>query len=64
MILRNDILVSKEIMYATINVLNSCFFYNAGMHHGEYLVHKALRYRFNKKKEEDVLGEKTPKTLN
>ena len=26
-------LVRKEIMYATINVLNSGFFYNTGMQH-------------------------------
>jgi hypothetical protein len=43
-------------MYATINVLNSGFFYNTGMQHEKYLFHKALRYRFNKKKGEEFWG--------
>jgi len=43
-------LVRKEIMYATINVLNSGFFYNTGMQHEKYLFHKTLSYWFNKKK--------------
>jgi hypothetical protein len=54
-------LVRKEIMYETINVLNSGFFYNTGMQHEKYLFHKALRYRFNKKKGEEFWG-KNPKS--
>ncbi|MBE3137994.1 MAG: hypothetical protein IMZ43_11480 [Thermoplasmata archaeon] len=46
-------LVRKEIVYATINVLNSGFFYNTGMQHEKYLFHKALSYRFHKKKGEE-----------
>ncbi|MBE3122860.1 MAG: hypothetical protein IMZ58_11735 [Thermoplasmata archaeon] len=46
-------LVRKEIVYATINVLNSGFFYNTGMQHEKYLFHKVLSYRFHKKKGEE-----------
>ena len=56
-------LVRKEIMYATINVLNSGFFYNTGMQHEKYLFHKALRYRFNKKKGEEFWGINPKKLL-
>jgi hypothetical protein len=51
-------LVRKDIMYATINVLNSGFFYDTGIQHEKYLFHKALSYRFNKKKGEEFLGKK------
>jgi len=50
----------KEIMDATINVFNSCYFHNIGMQHKKYLFHKALSHRFNKKKGEEFWG-KTPK---
>jgi hypothetical protein len=56
-------LVRKEIIYATINDLNSSFFYDTRMQHEKYLFHKVLSYRFNKKERGGVLGNKPKKSL-
>jgi hypothetical protein len=63
MILRINILLRKENMYATINVLNSDFFHNTGMQHEKYLFNRALSNQFNKKKGEEFWG-KTQKAPN
>jgi len=47
-------------MYATINVLNSGFFYNTGMQHEKYLFHKVLSHRLIRRKGRSS-GEKTQK---
>jgi hypothetical protein len=50
-------------MYATINVLNTGFFYNTGIQYENYLIHKALSYRCNKEKGEDFWGINPKKPL-
>jgi len=53
-------LVRKEIMYETINVLNSGFFYSTGMQHEKYLFYKVLSHRLIRRKGRRS-GEKTQK---